>query len=168
MRLRRFLEATLILILGAFAGTAEAQSEAPTANVTFTGGYVGFVDESLINHVVIGGGVEWVLTPRVAIGPEVLYMVGPESDRDLFVLGVARFGILPFSRPVVPFATVGGGFMAHWDRFGSQTFSSSEGAFVFGGGVRVAVTRNVYVAPEFTVGWELHMRASANVGIRLR
>jgi hypothetical protein len=157
----------VIVILSIVAGTAEAQGQLPAASVNFTCGYAGFVDESLIGHAVIGGGAEWVLTPRVAFGPEVLYMIGPGSDRDLFVQGVARFGFLPFSRRVVPLALVGGGLMVHSDRF-TRTSRSSEGAFVAGGGLRLGITPNVYVAHEFAIGWEPHVRASVNVGIRLR
>jgi hypothetical protein len=169
MRARSASQATVLVIsLSTIAQTAEAQSRPPTASVILTAGYAGFVDESPINHGVVGGGTEWVLTPRIAVGPDLLYMIGPGSDRDLFVLGVARFGILPFSRRVVPFAMAGGGLMTHWDRFNGKTFRSSEGSFVFGGGLRVGVTPNVYVAPEFAIGWEPHVRASVNVGIRLR
>jgi hypothetical protein len=158
----------VLVILGAFTGTAEAQSRLPAASGHFTGGYAGFLDESLIEHGVVGAGMEWVLTPRIAVGPEVLYMIGPGSDRDLFVLGVVRFGILPFTRRVVPIAIAGGGFMVHADRFNGETFRSSEGSFVLGGGVRVDVSPRVYVAPEVSIGWEPHVRASVNVGIRLR
>jgi hypothetical protein len=153
--------------LFALAGSAQAQSSAPKVRLTMIGGYTGFIDEDLINHGIFGGGAEWLVTPRIAVGPEVLYMVGPGSDRDLFVLGVARFGILPFTRRVAPFATAGGGFSVHSDRFVNETFRSSEGAFVFGGGLRAAVSPRVYVAPEFTAGWEPHIRFSVNVGIRL-
>ena len=166
MLVRRVLLGTLILTLGTVGAAAEAQSGAPAGNLTLTAGYAGFIDESLIKHVVGGGGAEWVVIPRIAVGPEVLYMVGPGSDRDLFIVGMARVGILPFNRRIIPFATAGGGLMVHWDRFGRETFRTTEGAFMFGGGVRVALARNVYVAPEFTIGWEPHLRASVNVGIR--
>ncbi len=167
MRVRPLLLTTLLLI-PISCGTAEAQRETARASVVLTGGYAGFVDERIINHTAFGGGGEWILTSRVAVGPEVLYLTGPGSDRDLFVLGVARFGILPFERRVVPFATAGGGLMMHSDRFNGQTFRSSEGAFVFGGGVRVVVSRRVYIAPELAIGWEPHVRASVNVGIKLQ
>ncbi|MQA28379.1 MAG: hypothetical protein GEU82_00870 [Luteitalea sp.] len=164
----RLVSQAVIAILCPLAASAGAQSRPPTARVTLTGGYAGFVDDSWINHQVVGGGAEWVVTPRIAVGPELLYMIGPRVDRDLFVLGMARFGILPFSRRVVPVAIAGGGFMVHSDRFNGRTFRSAEGAFVFGGGARVGVTPNVYVTPELTMGWEPHVRASVNVGITLR
>jgi hypothetical protein len=146
--------------------TASAQSSAaPT--VTLGAGWAGFVDDGRVDHGAFGGGLEWVLTPRVAIGPEILYMVGPDEDRDLFVLGVARLGMLPLRSRVAPFVTLGAGTMTHSDRFGSQSYRSTEGAVIAGGGVRITVSPRVYVAPELTIGWEPHIRASVTVGIRL-
>lgn len=149
-------------------GTTSAQpSGVPT--LTVSGGWAGFVDDGRIDHGAFGGGLEWVLTPHIAIGPEVLYMIGPDDDRDLFVLGVARIGILPLRSRVAPFVTVGGGSMTHSDTFyGGQSYSSTEGGFIAGGGVRINASPRVFIAPEFTLGWEPHIRASVTVGIRLR
>lgn len=158
--------APVAVILGCvFASLARAQTPLAVPNLTLTGGYAAFVDEGRIDHGVVGGGAEWVLTRHIAVGPEVLYMVGPDSDRDLFVLGVARLGVLPLTSPVAPFITAGAGLMRHSDTFVGGTFSSTEGAFVFGGGVRARLSSRVYVAPEFTLGWEPHLRFSVNVGI---
>lgn len=158
------------VLLGLFAGTpawAQPVSPSPVPELTFTGGYAAFVDDGRIDHGVVGAGAAWVLTPWIALGPEVLYMVGPDSDRDLFVLGTVRAALRRYSEPVVPFITAGVGLLRHSDDFAGRTFSSNEGAFVAGGGVRIAATSRVYVAPEFTLGWEPHMRFSVNVGVRL-
>lgn len=165
-----YLRATLITaaaLLIVASASARAQPAANRANVTFGGGYAGFLDDAVINHGVAGAGAEWVLAPRLAVGPEVLYMVGPDSDRDVFVLGVVRVGIRPFSTAVAPYVVAGGGLMRHSNRFGGRSFSSTEGAFIVGGGVRVRASDRVFVAPELTVGWEPHVRASVNVGIAL-
>lgn len=149
----------------------DLSSAQPSAvpNLMFSGGWAGFVDDGRIDHGAFGGGLEWVLTPRIAIGPEILSMIGPDDDRDLFVLGVARIGVLPLGSKVAPFVTLGGGSMTHSDTFyGGQSYSSTEGAFIAGGGVRINASPRVFIAPEFTLGWEPHMRASVTVGIRLR
>lgn len=165
MRLTLVTTATALLIMA--SASARAQPASSRANVTFGGGYAGFLDDAVINHGVAGAGADLVLTPRLAIGPEVLYMVGPDSDRDLFVLGVVRFGIRPFSAAVAPYVVAGGGLMRHSNRFGGRSFSSTEGAFIVGGGVRVRATERVFVAPEVTAGWEPHLRASLSVGVSL-
>lgn len=149
------------------ARPAAAQPASPTPDLLLTGGYAAFVDDGRIDHGVVGAGVAWTPWRHMAVGPEVLYMVGPNDDRDLFVLGVARFGVVPFGRPVVPFVSAGAGVMRHTDSFYGRSFSSTEMGLVFGGGVRITPTPRVFIAPEFTLGWEPHMRASVTVGIRL-
>lgn len=145
-----------------------AAQSAATPDLTLAIGHADFLDDGRIGHTSFGVGAEWVVVPRLTIGPEVLYMVGPGDDRDTFVLGVARIGVLPFSSRVVPFFTIGAGLMTHRDRFGSQSYSSTEGAWIGGGGVRFNATSRIFIAPEFTVGWEPHIRASVSVGIRLQ
>jgi hypothetical protein len=164
MRARCVVAAILSLFTPAVAA---AQASAVPA-VTFAGGWAGFADEGLIDHGAFGGGLEWVVTPRIAIGPEVLYMVGPDEDRDLFVLAVARIGILPFRSRVAPFVTMGAGMMTHSDRFAAGSYSSTEGAFIVGGGARIDASPRVFIAPEFTMGWEPHVRVSVTVGVRLK
>jgi opacity protein-like surface antigen len=147
--------------------SAAAQHAGPVSHVTVAGGYAGFIDDATIGHGVVGVGAGWVVAPRLAIGPELLYMIGPDNDRDLFVLGVARIGLRRFREPVVPFLTVGGGLMRHSDRFNGVSFSGTEGAFIAGGGVRLDLSPRVYIAPEFAIGWEPHWRASLSVGVAL-
>lgn len=143
-----------------------AQSAA-TPNLTVGAGHADFLDDSRIGHTSFGVGAEWIVLPWLTVGPEVLYMVGPGDDRDTFVLGVARIGVRPFASRVEPFLTIGGGLMAHRDRFGSQSYHATEGAWIGGGGVRINATSRIFIAPEVTVGWEPHIRASVSVGIRL-
>lgn len=162
MRVRSAVAIILLLVLPA---VARAQSAATPA-LTLTGGWAGFADDGLINHGAFGVGAEWVPTDHLSIGPELLYMVGPRSDRDLMLLGTARVGILSLRSPVAPFVTVGGGMMTHTDKFGGESYSSTEGGFIFGGGVRINASPRVFVAPEFVMGWEPHMRVSVTVGIR--
>ncbi len=159
-----FLTALLALIPLA----AAAQGTKPTPAVEITGGYAGFVDDATISHRVMGGALRFHLSPRVSVGPELQYMIGPGTDRDLILTGNITFDLLPPSRKVTPFLVAGGGLFHHSDSFGGRTFSSSEGAFTAGGGVRAWVTDRVYVASEFRLGWELHARVSGTVGIAIR
>lgn len=150
------------------AGRASAQPS-PAPAVEVTAGYAGFVDEALIGHSVIGGQARWSVTPRLSVGPEITYMVGPGSDRDLFVTGnvVWDFVSRGVPRPglVVPYVIGGAGFFRHSDRFGPMSFSSTEGTFTGGGGARVWVTPRAYVGGEARLGWELHTRLAATVGV---
>ena len=68
---------------------------------------------------------------------------------------------------MVPFLVAGGGFFQHSDRSGNFSFTSYEGAFTAGGGVRGWITDRVYAMADVRFGWELHARMNAGVGIRV-
>jgi hypothetical protein len=153
-----------------FGGRAFAQTSVAPA-LEFTGGYAGFVDDATIHHGLFGGAARWAVTPRLGIGPEITYMIGPGSDRDLFVTGNVTWDLV---RPaparagrVVPYVLGGAGFFRHSSRFGPSSFASSEGTFSGGGGARVWLSPRVYVGGEARFGWELHTRFGGTVGIQL-
>jgi hypothetical protein len=150
-----------ILLLAALTCVA-APASAQTA-VEATAGIAGFVDDAVIGHSVIGVGTRTYLTPRLSIGPELIYMRGPGHDRDLFVTGniTYEFGQPNTRGRVVPFLVAGGGFMRHSNRFGPNAatpFASYEGAAIGGGGVRWYVTDRLSIAGDWRLGWELHSR----------
>jgi Outer membrane protein beta-barrel domain len=151
-----------------FAAPAAAQDR-PAPAVDVSTGWAGFVDDATIHHWVFGGGARFYVTPRLSIGPELVYMIGPDDDRDLIVTGNVIFDFLKPSggrpRRVTPYVLGGGGFFQHRDRFATGTFTSTEGAFTVGGGVRAFITDRVYVAPEVRFGWEPHFRAGVTVGL---
>lgn len=152
-----------------FAGGAFAQT-GPSAAIEATVGYAGFVDDATIAHTLVGGTARWQVIPRLGIGPEITYMKGPRSDRDLFVTGNVTWDLRAAdARPgqVVPYVLAGAGFFRHFDRFGPVSFASNEGTFTAGGGARAWVTRRVYVGGEARFGWELHTRVGGTVGVRL-
>jgi hypothetical protein len=164
------LVAVLLMVAG--GRQVEAQTTAlPLAAVEFTAGYAAFVDDGAIEHGVIGAALRVPLTPRLSIGPELVYMRGPGEDRDLFLTGNLTFDLLGprsgQSRRVTPFLVVGGGFSRFSNGFNGSTYSSYEGAVTGGGGARVWLTSGVYVASEVRIGWEPHLRVTGTVGIAL-
>jgi hypothetical protein len=169
MRLVSLLALTFLPI----AGNAFAQSPdiRPAPAVELLVGYAGFVDDATIDHAIVGAASRVYVTPRVAVGPEFVYMRGPNSDRDLFLTGNLTFDVLPPSdgrpRRVTPFLVAGGGFFQHSDRFGASTFTSYEGAFTAGGGFRGWMTERIYALADVRFGWELHARVNAGIGIGL-
>ena len=151
----RFCPFLLLAVLAGAAVPASAQTA-----IEATGGMAGFVDEAVIGHGVIGVGSRTYITPRVSIGPELVYMRGPGNDRDLFLTGNITY---EFRRPntrgqVVPFVVAGGGLMRHSNQFGQRSFTSVEGAAVGGGGVRWYVTDRLSIAGDWRLGWDLHSR----------
>jgi hypothetical protein len=149
---------------------AAAQQTIPSRRVTsdIVAGYAGFLDESLIDHGVVAATIRYQVTRRLSIGPEVVYMNGPGRDRDLFVTGNAMFDFLQRragsrSPSVNPYLVAGGGLMHHQSQFGD--FSSAEGAWTAGAGVRVWVTERAYALGEYRIGWEPHVRITGGLGV---
>ena len=47
-------------------------------------------------------------------------------------------------------------------------FTSSEGTMSAGLGARIALGSNVFVAPEFRLGWKPESRLAVTIGVRFR
>jgi hypothetical protein len=62
---------------------------------------------------------------------------------------------------------VGGGLFRTHENFVNQDFTSQEGAFTAGGGVRISLADRITAGFETRIGWELHVRVNGFVGIRL-
>jgi hypothetical protein len=162
---------TITLVLGfivAFAPFLSAQ-ERPRPVIDFSAGWAGFPDDSMIHHSTVGGSARFYATSRLSVGPEVVYMVGPGTDRDLFVTGNVTYewpllisGRVP---RVMPFVVAGGGYMRHRPQFG--TFISHSGAVVGGGGVRAGITDRVSAGVDLRLGWQLQLRVAGTVTIGL-
>ena len=159
------LLATLILLA---AAPAAAQPSFRSGAAEGFAGYAAFLDDAPIDHGVVGGSARIYLSPRIGIGPEIVYMRGPGDDRDLFVTGNLTFDLLrpAAGRPVEPFLVIGGGFSRFSDRFGATTFSSVEGAVTGGGGARIRLTERLYALGEFRLGWEPHYRITGGAGVK--
>lgn len=167
MRLRAVLVLTLVLTAGSAFGQSTDVRPRPAAEVL--AGYAGFVDDSTIEHGIVGAAARVYLTPRLAVGPEFVYMRGPDSDRDWYLTGNLTFDVLsPHAgrpRRVTPFLVAGGGFFQHRERFGVSDFSTYEGAFTAGGGVRGWISERVYAFADARLGWEPHLRVNGGIGI---
>jgi hypothetical protein len=167
------LKTCFVLTLAIFVRDASAQTldARPAPAVEFLAGYAGFADDATIDHAIAGTAARVYLTPRLAIGPEFVYMWGPNWDRDLFLTGNLTFDVLPprdrRPRRVTPFLIAGGGLSQHSDRFGPSNFTSYEGAFTGGGGVRGWINDRVYAFGDVRFGWELHVRVNAGIGVSL-
>ena len=146
---------------------AQQTSERPPPVVEIIGGYAGFVDDATIDHGVIGGSVRIYLSPRLSVGPEIVYMRGPADDRDLFFTGTLTFDVLSPrpDRHVVPFLVAGGGFFRGSYSIGPQPFSYVEGAFTAGGGIRARISDRWHALGEYRIGWEPHQRVTGGVGV---
>ena len=64
---------------------------------------------------------------------------------------------------ITPFVVAGGGLFQTRESFFNRTFTSREGAFTAGGGVRAPLGDRLHVGIDVRVGWELHVRVNGFV-----
>ena len=103
----------------------------------------------------------------VSVGPELVYIHG-DNHSHLMVTGNVTWDLLAPTngRPpaITPFLVVGGGCFQTRETFFSGSFTSREGAFTAGGGVRSVVGDRVTIGADARIGWELHLRVNGLVG----
>ena len=159
----------LAVLVVPMANRAAAQDR-PTPAAEFAAGWVGFADDGVVNESLVGGAARWYLLPRISVGPEVVFING-DNHSHLVVTGNVTFDILgPINRrprPVTPFLAAGGGIFQTRESFPTGTYTSSDGAFTAGGGVRALVSNRVTVGIDARIGWELHLRVNGLIGLRL-
>ena len=165
----RLVVGAFVLFAALIADLATAQN-LPGPAAEFAAGWVGFADDGVVSESLVGGAVRLYLRPRLSVGPEVVYIRG-DNHSHLMVTGNVTWDLLaPMNgRPpsITPFFVLGGGVFQTRERFSSGAFTSSEGAFTAGGGVRALVGDRVTIGADARVGWELHLRVSGLVGLRL-
>jgi hypothetical protein len=158
-----------LMLLTASGGPAAAQ-ERPQPSVELGAGWVGFADDGIVNEAMFGVAARWYALPRISLGPEIVYISGP-SHSHLTVTGNVTYDLLAARsgqpRRVTPFLVAGGGLFQTRQTFFTGDFTSNEGAFTAGGGVRASTSDRVEVGVDVRVGWELHLRANGFVGVRL-
>ena len=168
-RVCRVVMGLLMLGLGARAdGQTVPQGAAVPSTMRMeaeaTAGGAWFLDDSAIGHSLVGVSARVWLSPRVSVGPEYTYWVGPGDDRDQTLTGNVTYAFR--ASGATPFVVGGVGIFRHSDRLGGQLFTSTEGAYTVGGGVRIPFSTGWYVAPEVRMGCEPHMRFHVAVGRR--
>jgi|SRR5688572_7423322 len=162
---RRSLVAGALALSVVMVGRAQ---ERPGPALDLGAAWIGFADDGVVSEGAFAGAARWYLSPRIAFGPELLYIRG-DNHSHLVLTGNLTWDLLPeASRPTVtPFLVVGAGMFQTRETFSSGNFTSTEGAFTAGGGVRSRVGNRVSVGVDARVGWELHVRVGGFVAIRL-
>ena len=142
----------------------------PAPALDLAAGWVGFGDDGVVSELPVGAAFRWYLSPRISIGPEVTFISG-ESHAHQVLTGNLTFnfraprGGLPV---VTPFIVVGGGlFRTSEDFAGRPAFSSTEGAFTVGGGLRARLSDRADAAIDLRLGWEPHRRVTGVISLRL-
>lgn len=125
-----------------------------------TGGWIGFADDSMIHHGLVGASMRVSLVGGLGVEPELLYMIGPGTDRDVALTPVVswEFG----KGRVRPYVLGAPGVLWHQQRSDWQ----SEYHISAGFGVRTQINPRWSVSPEFRMGWWPHFQFKAAVGYR--
>ena len=161
--------AALALFAPPMASAATAQDR-PGAAAELAVGWVGFADDGIVSETLLGGAARVYVLPRVAVGPEVLYLSG-DRHRHFVLTGNVTWDLLAPTggrpHPVTPFVVIGAGLFQTRETFPSGNFTSSEGAFTAGGGVRALAGDRVTIGIDVRAGWELHIRVNGTIGVRI-
>ena len=164
----------LVALASAFVvapgATLAGAQDRPAPSVEFAAGWVGFADDGIVNETLVGGAARWHVSPRISVGPEIGYIDGVNHSH-LVLTGNVTFDLLAPANgrpaPVTPFLVVGGGMFQTRESFPTGTFTSTEGAFTGGGGIRAVVGNRVTVGVDARIVWELHLRVGGFVGLLL-
>jgi Outer membrane protein beta-barrel domain len=168
--LNRLATGAALLLLAPMAGLVAAQDR-PSPVVELAAGWVGFADDGVVSEGLVGGAGRVYLSPRVSIGPELVYIQGANHTH-VVLTGNVTWDVLAQRRGrprrLVPFLVAGAGAFQTRESLFTGSFTSREGAFTAGGGVRVLTADRVTVGLDVRVGWEPHVRIGGVVGLHLR
>ena len=160
----------ILLATAPFVTQAEPAfaQERPRPVIDIAAGTYLFPDDGeLVQEGFFGVAGRFYLMPRLSIGPEVAVVAG-NNHRHVILTGNLTFDFLDPGRRWTPFVVVGGGlYSTREDLLDRGTFTSREGAFTLGGGVRGRVNDRISVGAEARIGWEAHLRVNGFVGVGL-
>jgi hypothetical protein len=155
------------LLLATSARPVTAQEQPSRLVVEAEAGWLGFADDGIVNESMVGGTARWYVSPRISMGPELVYIRG-RNHSHVTVTGNVTYDLLAAAdRRMTPFVVAGGGLFQTRETFFNGDFRSTEGAFTAGGGVRARAGNRVTIGIDTRVGWELHLRVNGFVGLRL-
>ena len=166
----KFAVATTAAIFAVLIADSVGAQERPGPAVEFNAGWVGFADDGVVNEGLLGGAARFYVLPRVSVGPEIAFIDGTHHSHLMLTGNVTWDLLAPTNgrpRPASPFLVAGGGLFQTREHFATGPFTSSEGAFTAGGGVRTSLGKRVTAGVDARVGWELHLRISGLVGFQL-
>jgi hypothetical protein len=141
---------------------AHAQEDRPEDRVQARGLVGGSAFFESQTHKAVGGTVDFRLADGLRLGPEVIYHIGPGQDRDITSTALVSYEFRRLKR-VTPFVTGGVGLLHHTEGRGWSSNSLTAGG---GGGLKIAITRRLFVVGEGRAGWEPIAQAMVGIGYR--
>ena len=154
MRLGRIVFLAWLTVSAVFAQSA-SRGQMEVRGVT---GISSFIDESFLHHFVGGGSLHYYVTDRFSVGPELLYMHRDNTDTDITATAQFAWDFLGGPR-VQPYVAGNVGVLRHF----APRFAVNSWTYGGGIGVKIALTKRLYLVPDFRIGLEPTMRATVGV-----
>jgi hypothetical protein len=152
----------LLICFSSFAYSYESDQSSPDFKLIL--GASAFLDEEIpFDHFNVGGSVRFGLTKRLSVEPQFLYLNGPRSDRDYTITANVSYDFLTTPRYSV-YVVGGAGLLHHTEQFLRVGFSTNEWTANGGIGVRLQLSEQFFIAPEFRFGWEPLLTTTVGVG----
>ena len=166
----RFLTGFLALALACLHAPSVGAQDRPAPAAEFALGAFFFPDDGVVTERFVGGAVRFYVSPRVSLGPEFAVVDG-RNHRHYMATGNVTYDFIAYNASgpplVTPFVVTGVGIFRTSEEFGRiEPFNHTEGGFTAGGGVRGSAGRHFFFGAEARIGWELHIRANALIGVR--
>ncbi len=170
-----FISAAMLLFCSVPALAQDEDTPRQKAEIRLTGGASGFTgDDGEIPHGVAGGSFRVYVTRRVSIEPEFLYMTNNPNDRDYLGQVSVAYDFADSGKRFVPYVVAGAGVLRHRSKFFGADFDTGQPrvfdtsytsfAVSAGGGVKMFLTKRLFIAPEGRVGYQPSVRGTVSIG----
>lgn len=176
MRLSICAAAVLIILLAATSHVVAQQSDSqPRAEIKMILGASDFgFDNEPIPHFVVGAATRIRISRHWSIEPEFNYMRRSANDEDYVVQPNVVYEFNSLGDRVVPYLIGGVGVIRHKSVFNGSDFvtgapvtfdtSYTTWSASAGAGLKVFLSKQLFVAPEARVGREPTARATVSIG----
>jgi hypothetical protein len=118
--------------------------------------------------------VRFYVTRRVSVEPEFLYMRNSLDDQDYLIQPSVAYDLAQSTGRFVPYVIAGAGVLHHRGRFFGADFDTGQPrvfdtsytsfAVSAGGGVKMFLSKRLFIAPEGRVGWQPSLRGTVSIG----
>ena len=170
-----FMSCALVLFCFLPALAQDEDLTPPKAELRLTVGASSFTgDQGRILHGVGGASIRVYATRRISIEPEFLYMRHSQNDQDYLGQVSVAYDLTDPTKRFVPYAVGGIGALHHRGQFFGQDFvtgqprvfdtSYTSAAVSAGVGVKLFLTKRLFIAPEGRVGWQPSLRGTISIG----
>lgn len=171
----KFMIGTVLVLSSCLTVCAQTSDDLtpPKVEAKLIAGGASFA-EPAIPHGVVGGAVRVYLTRRLSVEPEFLYMRHSRDDEDYFLQVNAAYDITDPTKKFVLYGIVGAGHLRNRSVYRGNDFVTGlprdfDASFKtwtasIGGGVKIFVTKRLFVSPEVRVGREPDVRGTVSVG----